>query len=117
MRNEMLQYRDVGLSALLGVILVYIFKSDAVILILGAWILLCLASTLLRKANSFFWKYTNSVTQKIGEFILMFFLFFFILSPIAVVYRFFHKSSNSERTNFKDVEEQNLTKEGLKRMW
>lgn len=115
LEKEKSYYSDLALSAILFLLLNFFFERDVFVFIGIGVVALGLMIRFFRKWNHLVWDLVNRITQPIGEFVLMFFVYFFVLTPIGILFQISKKKRKTKST-LVDCEELNFP-ESFKKTW
>lgn len=115
MHSTDLSYRDLGVTGVLGGILAWISDEIMVVYVTLVFMLLGLFVSFLRKANHWLWLKINLFTEKVGGGLMLFMVYFFLVTPIGWFFRLSKKRLNSNAT-WRDSDS-TFSKEDLHKTW
>ena len=109
-------FLELGQSALLLIILHYFFKNEWLIYAGLALVALGLVSWHFRYYHHFIWKWINTITQTIGEFIFLLVIYVVLVIPMGLAFQLRHRKKGETRSTLQDVDKA-FTAEELKKSW
>lgn len=117
MKQQLQAYKNI-LGITLGCIVFYLWKDiQALLYIALSVIALSLASDFIRNKISFFWEKLGELLGKVFGSIVMGFIYFFILTPLALLRKAFSKDKKSSLNSFFLDVKQQADEQSFHRQW
>jgi len=110
-----LTYRDLGVTAVLGILIYWLMDEVIVIYLSLSFVLMGFLFFHIRKWNHKFWLTVNQITEQIGGWIILFLLYFLLVTPIGWLFQLkFQKKKRKSNWVESDSE---FSKERLNKTW
>jgi hypothetical protein len=107
-------YQELGLTGMLFLFIWFFTDQQWLIYVGLGFILLGVLVFVVRMINAKIWGILNDVTQRIGNSILLFLIYFLVVTPIGFFFRLVRKNKGVKDSNLVDCEDvfsaENLTK-------
>ena len=109
-------FKELALTAILFLILDYFLENHLFAFIGLGLVLIGLFIRPVRYANFVIWDWINKVTSAIGEFILLFLIYFLVVTPIGFFFKLRKGKNKSTTSTLVDCEDV-FNSENLKKTW
>lgn len=110
-----LTYRDLGVTAVLGILIYWLMDEVIVIYLSLSFVLMGFLFFHIRKWNHKFWLTVNQITEQIGGWIILFLFYFLLVTPIGWLFQLkFQKKKRKSNWVESDSE---FSKERLNKTW
>ena len=104
--NKKAHFQELGQTAFVFVLLGYFFQE-----FISVWLISCIGLVVVllglivwqfRFYNHFLWKIINRITQIVGEFLLLFFVYFLLVTPIGVLFKLKRRGEGDDNSSLVD---------------
>lgn len=116
MNKQRIYYLELGQMALLFVLLHYFLENQIYSYVGLGVVVLGLLIWQVRFANGWVWSKINKVTQAIGEFVLLFVIYFLIVTPIGWAFQLKNRKKHNQKSTLVAIEKP-FTADELRKTW